>query len=129
MSLVDFAVARSPYLAAMTSRDHGVSAISRADGVWKFLVGAALSCRLPVDVLPLDALLLDALLLSDEAEVLSEKNRTSRSWDEPYPLPFRAKPTDPISYSSSTLPVAGSADPRRRPGFGGRAAAMTTEIP
>eukprot|EP00964_Phaeocystis_antarctica_P089727 scaffold57305_cov50-Phaeocystis_antarctica.AAC.6 len=75
-----------------------------------------------------------ALPPSDEAEVfneaegLREKKRTSRSCDEPYPLPFRARPTDPISYSSSTLPVAGSAGPRRRPGVCG-GATMTTEMP
>ena len=114
MSLVDRAVARSPYLAAMASCDHGVSAISRAEGVWKFLVGALLSSRLPLDALPLDAMLLDPLLpaddaeladLADLAEVLREKNLTSRSCDEPYPLPLRARPTDPISYSSSTFGV------------------------
>ena len=71
MSLVDFTVARSPYLAAMASCDQGASAISRLEGVLKFLVDAvlALSCRLPLNGLLTAASLLDALLPSDEAEL------------------------------------------------------------
>ena len=82
MSLVDRAVARSPYLAAIASCDQGASASSRVEGVWKFLPGAvmAAACRFPMDGLPLEVRLPPSAEL---AEVLREKKRTSRSCDEP----------------------------------------------
>ena len=82
MSLVDRAVARSPYLAAITSCDQGASASSRAEGVWKFPPGAlmAAACRLPIAAVPLEVRLPPSAAF---AAVLLEKKRTSRSCDEP----------------------------------------------
>ena len=82
MSLVDRAVARSPYLAAITSCDQGASASSTAEGVWKFPPGAliAAACRLPIAAVPLEVRLPPSAAF---AAVLLEKKRTSRSCDEP----------------------------------------------